>query len=403
MSERETIVITGLGALAPNGLGLTTFWEQTIAGASGIREIPRLANEARKNRYGGILPNFCLADYADIPDSEAFGRATQLTIAAARMALEDAGLEIDQWQQMRTGLYLGTTMGESQLAEAFNRAHLDTMNVDMDYYPSNMMPAVTSIALGLRGPSGLIPTACAAGNYAIGYAFDMLREGRADCMLAGGADPWSLIAYEGFNAMFAISPDRCRPFDRDRTGILISEGAGILVLEPESKAKARGARIYARLAGYGLGADGHHMTGPHPQGRGGIQAGLNAMRNAALLPDAIDYVSAHGTGTHANDKTETLIMKTLLGNRAKKVPISSIKSMIGHTMGAASALEAVMSVKAIETGIIPPTINYETPDPECDLDVVPNVAREIHPQVVMSNSFAFGGNCAAVIFQKYGG
>jgi len=404
MTHNEAIVITGLGAIAPNGIGLDAFWENTVNGVSGIRDVTSLVHAKRENKRGGEIPDFKVTDLVEIPDSEAFGRATQLSLAAATMALKDSGLEPAEWQAMRTGVYLGTTMGESQLAESFNRHFPEGQSeASLRYYPSNMMPAMVSISLGLKGPSGLIPTACAAGNYAIGYAFDMLQSGRADCMLAGGADPWSLIAYEGFSAMFAISPDCCRPFDRDRSGILISEGAALLVLESEKRARARGARIYARLAGYGIGADGYHMTGPHPEGRGGIQAGRNALRSARISPDEVDYVSAHGTGTQANDKTETLIVKSLLGDRAKRVPVSSIKSMIGHTMGAASALEAVVSVKALETGVIPPTVNFQNPDPECDLDVVPNVARRIHPEVVMSNSFAFGGNCATVIFQKYGG
>ena len=201
--------------------------------------------------------------------------------------------------------------------------------------------------------------------------------------------------------MMAISPDVCRPFDRNRKGILISEGAGMLVLEREGQARRRGARIYAELAGCGIAADGYHMTGPHPEGRGGILAGQRAMRRARVNPEDIDYVSAHGTGTPANDRIETHIITTLLGRSAGTVPVSSIKSMLGHTMGAASALETIVCARAIETGVVPPTINFETPDPECALDIVPNQPREVPVAVAMNNSFAFGGNCATLLLRKY--
>jgi 3-oxoacyl-[acyl-carrier-protein] synthase II len=267
----------------------------------------------------------------------------------------------------------------------------------------NMMTSMVAVHLGLTGPASVIPTACAAGNYAIGYACEALRSGRSDYMLAGGVDPWSRIAYYGFNAMMAISPDVCRPFDRNRKGILISEGAGMVMLEREGQARRRGARIYAELAGCGIAADGYHMTGPHPEGRGGILAGQRAMRRAQVNPEDIDYVSAHGTGTPANDRIETHIITTLLGRSAGTVPVSSIKSMLGHTMGAASALETIVCARAIETGVIPPTINFETADPECALDVVPNQPREVPVEVAMNNSFAFGGNCATLLLRKYQG
>lgn len=403
----DSIVITGCGAIAPNGIGVREFWENTISGKTGISLINAIDPTDLTHKFGGEIRNFRIEDFADdtIPT---MGRGSQLSLAAAQLALDDAGLSPSDLERMKTGVFIGTTMGESPVAEGL----LDHLNNGGDpkayaerlaYYPVNMIPAMVAIHLRLTGPSSLIPTACAAGNYAIGYAAEAIVNGKADCMLAGGVDPWSRIAYFGFNAMMAISPDVCRPFDKNRKGILISEGAGILLLERESRARKRGARIYAELAGYGIAADGYHMTSPHPEGRGGILAGERALRRARVSAEDIDYVSAHGTGTPANDRIETNIIKTLLGQSAYRTPISSIKSMLGHTMGAASALESITCAKAIETGVIPPTINYETPDPECDLDIVPNRCREVPVKVAMNNSFAFGGNCATLILRKYGG
>ena len=406
MRRADRVVVTGMGVLAPNGIGTDMFWENTLNGVSGISQIERLDADHLDNKFGGEIKGFRFGDYAQDPGFEDLGRGTQFAIAAAMMALQDAGLDQSDLDRIQAGLYLGTTMGESQIAEEYIEEHLregDPRHKRLTYYRSNMIPAMTSIRLGLNGPSGLIPTACAAGNYAIGFATDLIDQGRADIMLAGGVDPWSTIAYQGFNSMFAISPDVCRPFDKQRKGILISEGAAILVLEKEKNARKRGAHIYAEIAGYGIGADGYHMTSPHPAGRGGILSGQVAMRQAGVDAEDIDYVCAHGTGTQANDRTETLIVKELLGEHAAKVPLSSIKSMLGHTMGAASAIEAVASVMAIRDNVIPPTINYTTPDPECDLDIVPNRCREHPVDIVVNNSFAFGGNCATVILRSFRG
>jgi 3-oxoacyl-[acyl-carrier-protein] synthase II len=404
----EAIVITGCGPIAPNGIGVEAFWPNIVAGTSGISRIESIDTTALPNKFGGELKNFRIEDFDDGATAKAMGRGSQLSLAAATLAMRDAGLTPRELQQANAGIYIGTTMGESPIAEGL-RDHMhaggthSTYAGRMRYYPVNMMTSMVAMHLGLTGPSSVIPTACAAGNYAIGYACDALRSGRSDYMLAGGVDPWSRIAYYGFNAMMAISPDVCRPFDRNRKGILISEGAGMLLLERESQARRRGARIYAELAGCGIAADGHHMTGPHPEGRGGILAGRRAMQRACIDPGEIDYVSAHGTGTAANDRIETHIITTLLGARASKVPVSSVKSMLGHTMGAASALETIVCARAIETGVVPPTINYETPDPACPLDVVPNQPREVRVRVAMNNSFAFGGNCATLLLRHYHG
>jgi 3-oxoacyl-[acyl-carrier-protein] synthase II len=246
----------------------------------------------------------------------------------------------------------------------------------------------------------MIPTACAAGNYAIGYGFDVIRTGRADSILAGGADPFSRITYMGFARLGAIAPDRCQPFDKNRQGMIPGEGAAILVLEALDAARARGARIYAEVLGYGVSCDSHHMTAAHPQGDGAMRAMAAAMRDSGVSLLDIDYISAHGTGTPTNDRVESLAVRRLFGEQADKIPMSSIKSMIGHTMGAASAIEAAACALAIDTGIVPPTMNYEVPDPECDLDYVPNQARRIDPRVVLNNAYAFGGNNASLCMAR---
>jgi 3-oxoacyl-[acyl-carrier-protein] synthase II len=247
----------------------------------------------------------------------------------------------------------------------------------------------------------MIPTACAAGNYAIGYGFDLIRTGRTDLMLAGGADPFSRITYMGFARLGAIAPQRCQPFDKNRQGMVPGEGAAVLVLEPLENAKARGAKIYAEVLGYGVSCDSHHMTAAHPQGDGAMRAMAMAIRESGVTINDIEYISAHGTGTPTNDRVESLAVRRLFGAHADKVPMSSIKSMIGHTMGAASAIEAVACALAIDTGVAPPTINYEEPDPECDLDYVPNQARRINPRVVLNNAYAFGGNNASLCMARY--
>jgi 3-oxoacyl-[acyl-carrier-protein] synthase II len=253
---------------------------------------------------------------------------------------------------------------------------------------------------GFRGPLNMVSTACAAGNYAIGHAADLLRMDLVDLMIAGGTDPLSRIAFTGFNSMLAVAPEKCQPFDRHRKGMCVSEGCAMLVLEPLERARQRGARIYAEVAACGISNDAHHMTSPHPKARGAISATMNAFREAGLSAEQVDYISAHGTGTPANDRIETAAIKTVWKDTAHHTPVSSIKSMLGHTMGAASAIEAVACALAIERGVIPPTINYQDRDPECDLDYVPNVAREVKVNIALSNSFAFGGNCSALILKR---
>jgi 3-oxoacyl-[acyl-carrier-protein] synthase II len=263
-----------------------------------------------------------------------------------------------------------------------------------------VIPARIACEVGFAGINMTIPTACAAGNYAIAYAFDVLRSGRADVMLAGGADAFSRITYTGFARLGAIAPDICRPFDRNRKGMIPGEGAAVLVLEPLALALARGARIYAEVAGYGLSCDAHHITAAHPEGHGAVRAMEKALAHCGMPPDAVSYISAHGTGTPTNDQRETVAVKQVFKEAAYHIPISSIKSMLGHTMGAASAIEAATCALAILHGRIPPTMHLEEPDPECDLDYVPNAAREHTVHVAMNNAYAFGGNNSSVLLKS---
>src|SRR5436190_15668537 len=261
-------------------------------------------------------------------------------------------------------------------------------------YPCNVVPSNIAIEFDLRGRCLMIPTACAAGNYAIGYGFDMIRTGGADLMLAGGADPFSRITYMGFARLGAIAPERCQPFDKNRKGMVPGEGAAVLILEPLEAARQRGAKIYAEVLGYGASCDSHHMTAAHPQGDGAIRAMSMALKERGRSTDDVDYISAHGTGTPTNDRVEAIAVRTLFGERAPRVPMSSIKSMIGHTMGAASAIEAVACSLAIHTGVIPVTMNFEEPDEGSDLDYVPNQASRTDPRIILNNAYAFGCNNA---------
>jgi 3-oxoacyl-[acyl-carrier-protein] synthase II len=301
---------------------------------------------------------------------------------------------------------MGTTSGEPLFVEQYNDARKAGGDAAvtaecMELYPCHVMPAHVAAEFDLRGPVLMIPTACAAGNYAIGYGFDLIRTGRADLMLAGGADAFSRIPYLGFARLGAIAPERCQPFDKNRKGMVPGEGSGMLVLEPLDAALARGAKIYAEVLGYGVSCDAHHMTAAHPQADGAIRAMSAALKESGMGIADIDYISAHGTGTPTNDRIESLAVRTLFAEYATKVPMSSIKSMLGHTMGAASAIEAAACALALDTGWIPPTINHEEPDPECGLDIVPNKARLTNPRVVLNNAYAFGGNNASLCLGRY--
>jgi 3-oxoacyl-[acyl-carrier-protein] synthase II len=397
------IAVTGLGLVTPVGAGRQEVWEALLAGRSGFAPVESFDTKAFTTHLGAEVRGFDPAPWVRRQEAAALGRASQLAIAAARMALEDAGLDPESVAPERAGVAMGTTSGEPREVERFDdrflAGELDRVGAEfISLYPCHMIAAHVARELGFAGPNTMIPTACAAGNYAIANAMDMLRAGRADVMLAGGADAFSRITYTGFHRLGAIAPERCQPFDKNRKGMIPGEGAAVLVLEPLERAAARGARIYAELAGYGLSCDAHHMTAAHPEGAGAARAMERALADAGAAPEEVSYISAHGTGTPTNDRLEILAVKRVFGEAARRTPMSSIKSMIGHTMGAASAIEAAVCALAVAEDRIPPTMNLE--EPEEELDFVPNAARELPVRLAMNNAYAFGGNNASVLLRK---
>ena len=406
--KRERVVITGLGMVTPIGAGRRAFWDALLAGTSGVGPVTSFDTSAFPVHVGAEVKNFDPDEHVLRRDAATMGRGSHLAIAAARMAIADAALDLNRTDRRRSGVSMGTTSGEPLVVEQYNDIRRDDgLEAIPSYlpsrYPCNVIPSNVAIEFDLRGACLMIPTACAAGNYAIGQAFDLIRTGQADIMLAGGADAFSRITYTGFARLGAIAPERCQPFDLNRKGMVPGEGAAVLVLESLRGAVARGAHIYAEVLGIGLSCDSHHMTAAHPEGDGAVRAMTMAMADSGVTVDDIGYISAHGTGTPTNDRVESIAVKKLFGQRAPRVPVSSIKSMLGHTMGAASAIEAAACALALDTGEIPPTINYEVPDPECDLDCVPNAARATHPRVVLNNAYAFGGNNASLCMARHEG
>lgn len=403
------VVVTGVGMVTPIGTGRDRFWSAVRSGTSGVTEITRFDTSRYKVHRGCEVQDFDFEDVVGAPPPAGMGRASQLAIAATHLALADAALDCGRTGEDTTvGVSVGTTCGEIQILEQADQARLSDGEdavpwQALRHHPAAMIPAHVGHWFGLSGPNVIIPTACAAGNYSIGWAFDAIRFGRADVIVAGGTDPFSRVAFTGFARLGAVAPERCQPFDQGRRGILVGEGAGIVVLEPLDGALARGAPILAEMLGYAISADGHHMTAPDPQGDGISRAIGLAVESAGIAPAEVDYINAHGTGTPVNDKVETLAIKRVFGPHAYELCVSSTKSMIGHTMGAASAIEAIGSVLALHDGIVPPTMHYDTPDPDCDLDYVPNAARTRSIRVALNNAIAFGGNNSCVVFRRFEG
>ena len=404
MKSNRRVVVTGLGIVSSIGIGWKDFWKSLIAGKSGISRITSFDTSGYDKHYGGEIKNFQPEQFIDKRVVNKMGRASQLVIAASRLALEDAGLNSRSLPKDKTGVCVGTTGGESQIIEKIDKAWTDGSERDIDdkiisLYPASIIPTRLAHEFKLKPNSFLFSNACAAGNYSIGYAFDLIKFKRTDFMLAGGVDAFSRINLTGFSRLFAMAPKICRPFDKNRKGMLIGEGAGILILESLESALRRKATIYAEVLGYGLSCDAYHMTASDVEGV--AKCMKKAFKQVQIKPEDVDYISAHGTGTVQNDKTESQAIKQVFNNQAKKIPVSSIKSMLGHTMGAASAIEAISCCLAIEKGEVPPTINYETPDPECDIDCVPNKARKQEVKIALNNSYAFGGNNACLVLKKF--
>lgn len=400
------VVVTGLGLITPVGIGRSDVWTALLAGQSGIEPVRSFDTSRHSVHLGAEVVDFRPEEHLLNVDPARLGRASQLAAAAARMAVSDAHLDLDAERPERVGVAMGTTSGEPREVESLDDSYVagDLGSVSgrfIERYPCHVISQQIATEMGACGINLMVPTACSAGNFAIAYALDALRLGRTDVMLAGGADCFSRITYTGFARLGAIAPERCQPFDLNRKGMVPGEGAAVLVLEGLDRARARGARIYAEVAGFGLSCDAHHMTGAHPDGDGAVRAMEMAFANSRLAPEAVDYISAHGTGTATNDKLETAAVKRLFIDR--QPPMSSIKSMIGHTMGAASAIEAAVCSLAISDGRIPPTIHYEESDPECDIDCVPNASRELRVGVAMNNAYAFGGNNTSLILKDVPG
>jgi 3-oxoacyl-[acyl-carrier-protein] synthase II len=405
------VVVTGLGAVVSIGHTVDAFWASLLAGRCGIERVTHFDPAAYASQIGAEVRGWEAAQYMDPKEARRNDRYTHFAFAAARQAVADAALDVTQENGDRVGVIIGSGIGGMQTIETQHdvmRAR-GPRKVSPFMIPAligNMASGLVAIELGARGPNFGIVSACATGTHAIGEAAHAIRRGDADVMVAGGSEAAiTEQSYAGFCSMKAMStrnddPQKaCRPFDRNRDGFIMGEGSGILVLESLEHAQARGARIYCELAGYAATCDAFHITQPDPEGRGLSLAMTRALAHGGVRPEQVDYINAHGTSTPYNDKFETLAIKKVFGEHAHRLAISSTKSMTGHLLGAAGGIESVISVKTIQTGMIAPTINLEDPDPDCDLDYVPNVARAAPVRTVLSNNLGFGGQNAAVVFR----
>jgi 3-oxoacyl-[acyl-carrier-protein] synthase II len=406
-------VVTGLGLVTPLGTGVEKNWQALIAGRSGIRKIDRFPDvDAFASRIAGQVPDFHAEEFIEPKEIKKMDLFIQYSVAAAGMATQDSGFKIDPQEAENVGVIIGVGLCGIDTIEATGRAYLDggPRKISPFFIPkviSNLAPGQIAIRHGAKGVNWTPTSACASGTHAIGEAFHLIRRGLQDAVIAGGAESAiTPLGVGGFSAMKALStrndePERAsRPFDRERDGFIIAEGSGVLILEERERALQRGAKIYAEIIGYGANGDAYHMTAPAPEGEGAARCMRLALKDAGIAPSDVDYINAHGTSTEYNDANETQAIKKVFGEQAFKLAVSSTKSMTGHLLGAAGAVEGIYSVLALHHGMIPPTINYENPDPECDLDYVPNRARRSNINVALSNSFGFGGTNACVIFRR---
>jgi len=419
--ERRRVVVTGLGALTPLGNTAEEFWAGLVQGRSGIGPITKFDAHAKDahgayrypTRIAGEIRNFDPLNFVDKKEARRLDPYLQYAVASSVMAVQDAGFDLAKIDGARFGVIVGSGIGG--ITTLLDGEHIlqekGPERVSPFLIPMlivNMASGLISMRFGAKGPNTSVVTACATGNHAIGDAFKVIERGDADLMIAGGAEAIIVpLTMAGFCAMKAMTnrnddpPRASRPFEADRDGFVPSEGAGIVVLEALEHARRRDARIYAEIVGYGASADAHHMTAPDPDGDGALRAMAGAMRDAGLEPTAIGYINAHGTSTPYNDKFETIAIKRLFGEHAGRLAVSSTKSMTGHLLGAAGGVEAITTALALHHGILPPTINYEKPDPECDLDYIPNQARKQDVDFALSNAFGFGGTNATLAFKKY--
>ncbi|MGG1962713.1 beta-ketoacyl-ACP synthase II [Bacillus pumilus] len=410
--DKKRVVVTGLGALTPLGNDVESTWKNALAGVSGVGPITRVDSSEYTAKVAAELKDFNIEDYMEKKEARKMARFTQYAVVAAQKALEDSRLEITDEIAPRVGVWVGSGIGgletfEEQFEVYSNKGARRVSPFFVPMMIPDMATGQISIALGAKGVNSCTVTACATGTNSIGDAFKVIQRGDADAMITGGTEaPLTKMSFAGFCANKALStnPDpetASRPFDKNRDGFVMGEGAGIVVLEELEHALKRGATIYAEIVGYGSTGDAYHITAPAPNGEGGVRAMKEAIRDAGLSVEEIDYINAHGTSTPYNDKFETMAIKEVFGEHANQLAISSTKSMTGHLLGAAGGVEAIFSVLAIKDSVIPPTINLETPDEECDLDYVANEARSKEVQVALSNSLGFGGHNATIIFKKY--
>jgi len=412
MNEQRRVVVTGLGLVSPLGTGVEKNWQALLEGRSGIRKLTRFAADGFAARIAGEVPDFRAEDYIESKEIKKMDLFIQYAIGAATMAMDDSGLKIDDESAETVGVIIGVGLCGIETIETTKEALLSggPRKISPFFIPkviSNLAPGHVAIRYGAKGVNWTPTSACASGTHAIGEAFHLIRRGVQNAVIAGGAEAAiTPLGVGGFAAMKALStrneePEKAsRPFDKERDGFVIGEGSGILILEDREQALKRGAKIYAEVIGYAANGDAYHMTAPSPEGEGAARCMRLALKDAGITPTDVDYINAHGTSTEYNDANETTAIKAVFGEQAAKLAVSSTKSMTGHLLGAAGAVEGVYSALAIHHGMIPPTINYENPDPACDLDYVPNKARKADIQVVLSNSFGFGGTNGCVIFRR---
>lgn len=411
--ERKRVVVTGLGAITPIGNTLHDYWGGLLQGQSGIGPITLFDASRHACRIAGEVKGFDPQDYMDRKDAKRMDRFAQFAVAASKQAIADAQFEITDQNATQVGVIIGTGIGGLKVLEEQEEVYL-TRGPDrcspfmIPMMIANMAAGLTAIHTGAKGPNTCPVTACAAGSNAIGDAFRFIQRGYAQAMICGGTEaavtPLSVAGFASARALSTRNDDPARasrPFDRDRDGFVLGEGTGVLLLEELESARARGARIYAEIVGYGITCDAYHMTAPAPGGEGAVRAIELCLKDAGLQPDQISYINAHGTSTGANDPTETAAIKKALGNNAYQVAVSSTKSMTGHLLGGSGGIEAVATVMAVAQDQIPPTINLDNPDPDCDLDYVPHQSRAHEVKVALSNSFGFGGHNVTLAFQKY--
>lgn len=411
--SKERIFVTGMGVVTALGEDIETFWSNLTAGKSGLAPVSHFDTEGFPTKVAGEVRDFDVTRYMDPKEAKRNDRYTHFGLAAAKLAVQDSGIDFSSVDTDRVGVLVGSGIGGMETIEqqARNLIEKGPRRVSAFMIPaliSNIASGVIAIEYGLKGPNFGVVSACSTGSHAIGEAARILRSGDADIMIAGGSESSiTALAFAGFCSMKAMSTSyndtpqtASRPFDLSRDGFVMGEGAGVLMLETESSARKRGAKLYAEVVGYGASNDAYHITAPTPDGYGLSLAIRNCLKTAGVGPDVVGYINAHGTSTKYNDSTETGCIKTVFGERAYQIPVSSTKSMTGHLLGAAGSVEAIACIQALRTGIIPPTINYETPDPECDLDYVPNQAREASIEYALSNNLGFGGHNTSLLFKK---